>query len=49
MLAALSAAGCTAVSRAGRARLAFHLWNDDEDVDRVVDALAGVRTVLTPA
>lgn len=49
VLAALSTAGCTAVSRAGRARLAFHLWNDDEDVDRVVDALAGSRPVLTPA
>ncbi len=49
VLAALSAAGCTAVSRAGRARLAFHLWNDEEDVDRVVDALHGSRPVLTPA
>ena len=49
LLAALAAAGCTAVSRAGRARLAFHLWNDEEDVDRVVDALQGSRPVLTPA
>ena len=49
VLAALADAGCTAVSRAGRARLSFHLWNDDEDVDRVVDALGRARAVLTPA
>jgi selenocysteine lyase/cysteine desulfurase len=49
VLAALAEAGCTAVSRAGRARLSFHLWNDGEDVDRVVDALGRARAVLTPA
>ena len=50
VLSALASAGCTAVSRAGRARLAFHLWNDDEDVDRVVDALARHGSpLLTPA
>ncbi len=49
VLAGLAAAGCTAVSRAGRARLAFHLWNDEEDVDRVVDALRGAERSLTPA
>jgi selenocysteine lyase/cysteine desulfurase len=32
-LRALTAAGITASGRAGRARVAFHLWNDDEDVD----------------
>ena len=50
VLSALAAAGCTAVSRAGRARLSFHLWNDGEDVDRVVDALARRGSpLLTPA
>lgn len=49
VLAALARAGCTAVARAGRVRLSFHLWNDGEDVDRVVDALAGDRGRLTPA
>ena len=32
-LATLAAAGVTASGRAGRARVSFHLWNDDEDVD----------------
>ncbi|MFC3690139.1 aminotransferase class V-fold PLP-dependent enzyme [Aquipuribacter hungaricus] len=49
VLLRLADAGCTAVSRAGRARLAFHLWNDSEDVDRVVDALATSPSELTPA
>ncbi|MFC6355163.1 aminotransferase class V-fold PLP-dependent enzyme [Luethyella okanaganae] len=35
-LARLTATGLTASGRAGRARVAFHLWNDDQDV---VDAL----------
>ncbi|WP_380167969.1 aminotransferase class V-fold PLP-dependent enzyme [Jannaschia sp. R86511] len=43
VLAALQGAGCSAVARAGRVRLAFHLWNDAADVDRVVDALAAHR------
>ncbi|MFD4420351.1 aminotransferase class V-fold PLP-dependent enzyme [Agromyces sp. NPDC058484] len=38
-LAALTAAGITASGRAGRARVAFHVWNDDEDVDRAARAL----------
>lgn len=47
-LAALTAAGVTASGRAGRLRLAFHLWNDEDDVTRVVEVLRGVdgfRTV----
>jgi selenocysteine lyase/cysteine desulfurase len=39
-LAALTAAGLRASGRAGRARVAFHLWNTDDDVDRVLTALA---------
>lgn len=38
-LAALTAAGITASGRAGRARVAFHLWNDDEDVDLAAHAI----------
>ncbi|TFD11689.1 aminotransferase class V-fold PLP-dependent enzyme [Cryobacterium sp. TMT1-2-2] len=38
-LARLTAAGLTASGRAGRARVAFHLWNDRDDVDAVLDAL----------
>jgi len=38
-LAALTAAGVTASGRAGRARVAFHLWNDDEDVDLAARAI----------
>lgn len=38
-LAALTAAGITASGRAGRARVAFHLWNDEEDVELAADAL----------
>ncbi|MCL9665560.1 aminotransferase class V-fold PLP-dependent enzyme [Curtobacterium albidum] len=41
-LAALTAAGVTASGRAGRLRLAFHLWNDEDDVTRVVEVLRGV-------
>ena len=32
-LAAFGAAGIAAAGRAGRARVSFHLWNDEEDVD----------------
>ena len=32
-------AGITASGRAGRARVAFHLFNDDEDVDLALAAL----------
>ncbi|MFF1572369.1 aminotransferase class V-fold PLP-dependent enzyme [Leifsonia sp. NPDC058292] len=38
-LAALSAAGIRASGRAGRARVAFHLWNTAEDLDLVLAAL----------
>ena len=38
-LAALSAAGITASGRAGRARAAFHVWNDEEDVELAATAL----------
>ncbi|MFJ7286890.1 aminotransferase class V-fold PLP-dependent enzyme [Curtobacterium sp. NPDC098951] len=41
-LGVLAAAGITASGRAGRLRLAFHRWNDEEDVARVADALAAV-------
>ncbi|WP_173924334.1 aminotransferase class V-fold PLP-dependent enzyme [Agromyces sp. Marseille-P2726] len=38
-LASLTAAGITASGRAGRARVAFHLWNDEEDVELAATAL----------
>ncbi len=38
-LGALTRAGITASGRAGRARVAFHLWNDEEDVDLAAKAL----------
>ncbi|WP_348787401.1 aminotransferase class V-fold PLP-dependent enzyme [Leifsonia sp. NPDC080035] len=38
-LAALTAAGLRASGRAGRARVAFHVWNTEDDVDRAVAAL----------
>ncbi|WP_350349604.1 aminotransferase class V-fold PLP-dependent enzyme [Agromyces sp. G08B096] len=38
-LAALTGAGLVASGRAGRARVAFHLWNDDEDVELAASAL----------
>lgn len=38
-LARLTAAGITASGRAGRARVAFHLFNDDEDVALALRAL----------
>ncbi|MFS4507628.1 aminotransferase class V-fold PLP-dependent enzyme [Clavibacter sp. Sh2141] len=40
-LARLGAAGLVASGRAGRARIAFHVWNDEDDVERVVAALRG--------
>lgn len=42
-LAALTSAGLVASGRAGRARVAFHLWNDEEDV-----ALAAAALGRTP-
>jgi selenocysteine lyase/cysteine desulfurase len=38
-LEALAAAGIVASGRAGRARVAFHLWNDEQDVADVLSAL----------
>lgn len=38
-LRSLTAAGVTASGRAGRARVAFHLWNDEEDVDLAARAI----------
>ncbi|MCD2442532.1 aminotransferase class V-fold PLP-dependent enzyme [Agromyces sp. SYSU K20354] len=38
-LAALTASGVVASGRAARARVAFHLWNDEDDVEFAVDAL----------
>lgn len=39
-LASLTVAGVVASGRAGRARVAFHVFNDEEDVDRAAAALA---------
>jgi selenocysteine lyase/cysteine desulfurase len=38
-LGALTAAGVVAAGRAGRARVSFHLWNDEEDVDLAARAI----------
>ena len=38
-LRAITAAGIVASGRAGNARVAFHLWNDDDDVEAVLRAL----------
>lgn len=46
-LRALQAAGCTVAARAGGVRMSFHLWNDEDDVDRVLGALAPLRRVDT--
>lgn len=44
-LGALQAAGCTVAARRGGVRMSFHLWNDEEDVARVLEALTPlVRT-----
>jgi selenocysteine lyase/cysteine desulfurase len=40
----LEAVGIRASERAGKARLAFHLYNTPEDVDRAADALRSGRT-----
>jgi len=40
--ARLAERGAVVASRAGRVRIAFHVWNDDDDVELVVDALAGL-------
>lgn len=36
---ALQAAGCAVAGRGGGVRISFHVWNDEDDVDRVVEAL----------
>jgi selenocysteine lyase/cysteine desulfurase len=40
--ARLAERGAVVASRAGRVRIAFHVWNDDDDVELVADALAGL-------
>lgn len=37
----LGSAGFSVAARAGRLRLAFHVWNDENDVDRVLATLHG--------
>jgi selenocysteine lyase/cysteine desulfurase len=39
LAAALADGGVRAASRAGRVRLSFHLWNDEDDVARVLTAV----------
>ncbi len=41
--AALLAAGCAVAGRAGRVRVAFHVWNDADDVERAAAALRDVH------
>ena len=41
-LARLEAAGVRAAGRAGAVRLSFHLYNDEADVDRALEALGSV-------
>ena len=43
----LTEAGVRCAVRAGKARLAFHLYNDDSDLDRAVDALTSVKGRIT--
>ena len=44
MAARLSEHGATVASRAGRVRIAFHIWNSLDDVDLVAAALSSVTT-----
>jgi len=37
--ARMVAAGCSVAARAGRVRLSFHVWNDENDVQRASDAV----------
>lgn len=46
LAAALGDAGCVVAARAGRVRVAFHLWNTEEDVDRASTALT--RAAMSP-
>lgn len=41
--AALEAAGCSVAGRAGKVRIAFHVWNDDTDADRAATALRALH------
>jgi selenocysteine lyase/cysteine desulfurase len=40
--AALAGAGCTVAARAGNVRIAFHVWNDEQDVELAARALRGI-------
>jgi selenocysteine lyase/cysteine desulfurase len=40
--ARLGERGAVVASRAGRVRIAFHVWNGEDDVELVADALAGL-------
>jgi selenocysteine lyase/cysteine desulfurase len=40
LAAALAERGAAVAGRAGRVRIGFHLWNDEEDVDLCADVLA---------
>ena len=42
----LGEAGCTVAGRAGLVRIAFHLWNDEADLQRVGDALSTVTAAV---
>ncbi len=48
-LTRLQERGVRASGRGGRVRLAFHLYNDERDVERALDALRDTRTALRPA
>jgi selenocysteine lyase/cysteine desulfurase len=41
----LERAGCRVAGRAGRVRLAFHVWNDEADVERALSALSALTAV----
>lgn len=49
---ALTAAGCVVAGRAGRVRFGFHVWNTEDDVERVLARLRGrarsVASAQTP-
>ena len=46
---ALQHAGATVASRAGAVRLAFHLWNDADDVELAAEAVRSATTDRPPA
>lgn len=46
---ALATDGVVAATRAGATRLAFHLWNTEEDVDRALRVLASLRAATAPS